>query len=248
MLDTLSKIDGFHDFKRTIIKRIESNDYSWRVEVKALYELNEINTLYAIPNNLGDKITVPEGFLKLQKIKGILECAQLDCKFDSNNDDKKEINREIYKLRQKGNSGESLLNTERGKFNIKLRPEGTIVQAHENIIDINKKIQNKYKDKRNQHKKSYSDEENFKIYYFNLVMTGNNQLVDIKKINEYLHDNEIMVLYSCFMNNNIFHEKKVLIQKKKNYIFEFKNKFFEEDMLYKFIECRFQSPVFVSFN
>jgi len=223
MLNFLEPISGFVEYKQELEARIKS-ETSWKPEVKALFELSKMGLLKEIPQRDVDGVSKPDGLINIGMKNGILECRQVNCLFDKNKDDKKEINKKIRNIKEK--EKKDFIVSDRGRqFSIDKQSGGVLTVGYN--YDINKTIVDCYKEKRKQHKESFPDNSFFKLYYFEISPPSSFDKIDICLINKNINDNELIILELSYVGQGgKFYDKKILIQKKIDHDFTFNNEYF----------------------
>jgi hypothetical protein len=197
MLKDLNGAKGYRKYVQYLSSKEPEELMHSKAEIKALYELYYNGYLFSISAYIDGE---PEGLLKIDvvdtKYKGFVEAAFVQLLFDSNENTKKFINKELNHRR----------NLEFKKFfpdrkiYIEKRKTGSVVVAEN--IDVNKKLLDAYEKKRKQHKNKYKDfPENVKVYYFLIDYPPHRLLIDWRKLQGNMHRGEIIIISMVYEKN-----------------------------------------------
>jgi hypothetical protein len=90
MLQSLKDVKGYDEFIKFIGPRVRKND-DWKAEVCALFEINK--TRHPLIEICSQQSSTPEGIFKVSGGLGIIEAAKIGYLFDTNNENRKRINK-----------------------------------------------------------------------------------------------------------------------------------------------------------
>jgi hypothetical protein len=90
MLRSLKDIKGYDEFVKFIGPRLNKND-DWKAEVCALFEINK--TRHPLIEICSQQSSTPEGIFKVGDKLGIIEAAKIGYLFDTNDENRKRINK-----------------------------------------------------------------------------------------------------------------------------------------------------------
>ena len=90
MLQSLKDIKGYDEFVKFIGPRLSKNN-DWKAEVCALFEINK--TRHPLVEICSQESSKPEGIFKVGDKLGIIEAAKIGYLFDTNDENRKKINK-----------------------------------------------------------------------------------------------------------------------------------------------------------